>query len=104
MELPKVKEDVKDRLLSGNNPRGILAITAIQGLGGIAVLHQLDKKIIYHYDFKHLTEKYFEIGMKLNDFSIQLVKYCIGKTTLAIVLAMMKRFKNVIQTEYSGFL
>jgi len=27
-------------------------------------------------DFKHLTEKYFEIGMKLNDFSIQLVKYC----------------------------
>ena len=43
-----------------------------------AVLHQLDQKIIYpHYDFKHLTEKYFEIGMKLNDFSIQLVKYCI---------------------------
>jgi hypothetical protein len=40
------------------------------------VLHQLDKEIIYpHYDFKHLTEKYFEIGMKLNDFSIQLVKY-----------------------------
>ena len=30
------------------------------------VLHQLDQKIIYpHYDFKHLTEKYFEIGMKL---------------------------------------
>ena len=44
----------------------------------ITVLHQLDQKIIYpHYDFKHLTEKYFEIGMKLNDFSIQLVKYCI---------------------------
>ena len=44
----------------------------------IPVLHQLDQKIIYpHYDFKHLTEKYFEIGMKLNDFSIQLVKYCI---------------------------
>src|SRR5450759_1072654 len=41
------------------------------------VLHQLDQKIINpHYDFKHLTEKYFEIGMKLNDFSIQLVKYC----------------------------
>jgi len=40
------------------------------------VLHQLDQKIIYpHYDFKHLTEKYFEIVMKLNDFSIQLVKY-----------------------------
>jgi ABC-type phosphate transport system ATPase subunit len=43
---------------------------------GTAVLHQLDQKIIYpHYDFKHLTKKYFEIGMKLNDFSIQLVKY-----------------------------
>ena len=40
------------------------------------VLHQLDPKIIYpHYDFKHLTEKYFEIGMKLNDFSIHLVEY-----------------------------
>ena len=43
-----------------------------------SVLHQLDQKIIYpHYDFKHLTEKYFEIGMKLDDFLIQLVKYCI---------------------------
>ena len=43
-----------------------------------AVLHQLDQKITYpHHDFKHLTEKYFEIGMKLNDFSIQLVKYCL---------------------------
>jgi len=42
-----------------------------------AVLHQLDQKIIYpHYDFKHLTEKYFEIGMKLDNFLIQLVKYC----------------------------
>jgi len=41
------------------------------------VLHQLDQKIIYpHYDFKHLAEKYFEIGMKLDDFLIQLVKYC----------------------------
>ena len=47
------------------------------------VLHQLDQKIIYpHYDFKHLTEKYFEIGMKLNDFSIQLVKYCIEEDLL----------------------
>src|SRR5674536_304711 len=35
------------------------------------VLHQLDQKIIYpHYDFKHLTKKYFEIGMKLDDFLI----------------------------------
>jgi len=35
-----------------------------------------EPKIIYpHYDFKHLTEKYFEIGMKLDDFLIQLVKY-----------------------------
>jgi len=43
----------------------------------VSVLHQLDQKIIYlHYDFKHLTEKYFEIGMKLDDFLIQLVKYC----------------------------
>jgi len=42
-----------------------------------SVLHQLDQTIIYpHYDFKHLTEKYFEIGMKLDDFLIQLVKYC----------------------------
>ena len=42
----------------------------------LIVLHQLDQKIIYpHYDFKHLTEKYFEIGMKLDDFLIQLVKY-----------------------------
>jgi len=41
-----------------------------------SVLHQLDQKIIYpHYDFKHLTEKYFEIGIKLDDFLIQLVKY-----------------------------
>ena len=48
-----------------------------------SVLHQLDQKIIYpHYDFKHLTEKYFEIGMKLNDFSIQLVKYWIRKNDL----------------------
>ena len=38
----------------------------------LAVLHQLDQKIIYpHYNFKHLTEKYFEIGMKLrNDKNI----------------------------------
>src|SRR5450759_2123023 len=43
----------------------------------ISVLYQLDQKIIYpHYDFKHLTEKYFEIGMKPDDFLIQLVKYC----------------------------
>src|SRR5665647_3393982 len=40
------------------------------------VLHQLDQKIIYpHYDFKHLTEKYFEIVMGIDDFLIQLVKY-----------------------------
>src|SRR5450759_4902711 len=44
----------------------------------VSVLHQLDQKSIYpHYDFKHLTEKYFEIGMKLDDFLIQLVKYCV---------------------------
>jgi hypothetical protein len=51
---------------------------AMKAIFEITVLHQLDQKIIYpHYDFKHLTEKYFEIGMKLNDFSIQLVKYWI---------------------------
>ena len=54
----------------------ILAHIGIECISSISVLHQLDQKIIYpHYDFKHLTEKYFEIGMKLNDFSIQLVKY-----------------------------
>ena len=53
----------------------------------ITVLHQLDQKIIYpHYDFKHLTEKYFEIGMKLNDFSIQLVKYCIILLAIALLI------------------
>ena len=43
-----------------------------------AVLHQLDQKIIYpHYDFKHLTEKYFEIGMKLrNDFKYNIKGFC----------------------------
>ena len=51
----------------------------------LAVLHQLDQKIIYsHYDFKHLTEKYFEIGMKLDDFLIQLVKYWLGTETSCI--------------------
>src|SRR5665647_93907 len=53
----------------------VLTSLAIQKLS-IPVLHQLDQKIIYpHYDFKHLTEKYFEIGMKLDDFLIQLMKY-----------------------------
>ena len=53
-----------------------------------AVLHQLDQKIIYpHYDFKHLTEKYFEIRMKLNDFSIQLVKYCTRASKAMVEIA-----------------
>src|SRR5665647_1794580 len=48
-----------------------------------SVLHQLDQKIICpHYDFKHLTEKYFEIGMKLDDFLIQSVKYCLREMDL----------------------
>src|SRR5450759_5718123 len=52
----------------------------------LTVLHQLDQKIIYpHYDFKHLTEKYFEIGMKLNDFSIQLVKYWSMATAIPLI-------------------
>src|SRR5674476_1599726 len=56
------------------------------------VLHQLDQKIIYpHYDFKHLTKRYFEIGMKLNDFSIQLVKYCLKRDTVKTNM----RFSNV---------
>jgi len=60
-------------LRKGDNPQVICTTTPRP----ITVLHQLDQKIIYpHYDFKHLIKKYFEIGMKLNDFSIQLVKYC----------------------------
>jgi hypothetical protein len=79
------KYELLKPFLDEQNKRLIAAAEAISlGEGGIsivsratAVLHQLDPKIIYpHYDFKHLTEKYFEIGMKLNDFSIQLVKYC----------------------------
>ena len=63
------------RMWSGKHHR------TVKGIGQITVLHQLDQKIIYpHYDFKHLTEKYFEIGMKLNDFLIQLVKYCTEKS------------------------
>ena len=56
------------------------------------VLHQLDQKIIYpHYDFKHLTEKYFEIGMKLDDFLIQLVKYCNKIVYVTTVLHQLDR-------------
>src|SRR5674536_153630 len=56
------------------------------------VLHQLDQKIIYpHHDFKHLTEKYFEIGMKLNDFSIQLVKYCLQSVSYTHLTLPTKR-------------
>ena len=44
------------------------------------VLHQLDQKIIYpHHDFKHLTEQYFEIGMKLNDF-MELLKKVVSNS------------------------
>ena len=40
----------------------------ISAILALSVLHQLDQKIIYpHYDFKHLTKKYFEIGMKLRN-------------------------------------
>ena len=71
--------------LNGKSFSVILKVTASQTLKAdskgkfefSSVLHQLDQKIIYpNYDFKHLTEKYFEIGMKLDDFLIQLVKYC----------------------------
>ena len=70
--------------ISTNVTRGGVAYTQVDMIAGsifvlvlTTVLHQLNQKIIYpHYDFKHLTEKYFEIGMKLDDFLIQLVKYC----------------------------
>ena len=63
-------------LFSGKSEALLSVGRFITVISEIAVLHQLDQKIIYpHYDFKYLTEKYFEIGMKLNDFSIQLVKY-----------------------------
>ena len=70
------------------------------------VLHQLDQKIIYpHYDFKHLTEKYFEIGIKLNDFSIQLVKYCIcaqlGMWKAGAVRLARRRILHVLTTTYT---
>src|SRR5665647_3210408 len=69
------------RCIQEENPEHPLLLILFLDVGNkrsiCSVLHQLDQKIIYpHYDFKHLTEKYFEIGMKLNDFSIQLVKYC----------------------------
>ena len=68
-------EEIYKRILK-KEPRKSIVSDHLLSL--YAVLHQLDKKIIYpHYDFKHLTEKYFEIGMKLDDFLIQLVKYCI---------------------------
>src|SRR5674536_601 len=65
-------------LLNSKPPSERISITTSFGtILRNSVLHQLDQKIIYpHYDFKHLTEKYFEIGMKLDDFLIQLVKYC----------------------------
>jgi len=66
-----------------------------------AVLHQLDQKIIYpHYDFKHLTEKYFEIGMKLNDFSIQLVKYWTACAIFGIPYDL-KKYKKSKEREIS---
>ena len=66
-------------ILEGRGKEGIKKMLEkeIPAQYSTSVLHQLDQKIIYpHYDFKHLTEKYFEIGMKLDDFLIQLVKYC----------------------------
>ena len=77
------------------------------------VLHQLDQKIIYpHYDFKYLTEKYFEIGMKLDDFLIQLVKYCYhtiyrlkdGKPVLESLSIRLGKFpiKSVYTDETEG--
>ena len=62
----------------------MISLSVKDATGSSPVLHQLDQKIIYpHYDVKHLTEKYFEIGMKLDDFLIQLVKYCILLKTVS---------------------
>src|SRR5450759_348842 len=64
-----------------------------------SVLHQLDQKIIYpHYDFKHLTEKYFEIGMKLDDFLIQLVKYCIFAIPASAAVGSANLKVTIIET------
>ena len=74
----------------------------------ISVLHQLDQKIIYpHYDFKHLTEKYFEIGMKLDDFLIQLVKYCIRQIIYflgEIDIQVIDRFPKIFYIQYYLFI
>ena len=77
------ESEEKYRNIIETTNEGIVVIDAESRVTYVnTVLHQLDQKIIYpHYDFKHLTEKYFEIGMKLNDFSIQLVKYCNKKLT-----------------------
>ena len=78
----EVASRTQDNTGDGTTTAILLAQSMIrEGLKNISaganpVLHQLDPKIIYpHYDFKHLTEKYFEIGMKLDYFRIQLVKY-----------------------------
>ena len=41
--------------------------------------------------FQTFNRKYFEIGMKLNDFSIQLVKYCIHESKLLKTLMLLKK-------------
>ena len=92
------------------------------GISVSTVLHQLDQKIIYpHYDFKHLTEKYFEIGMKLDDFLIQLVKYCssmqdildlgfylttavkCSKTQYGVSAATIKNCSHILEKELALF-
>src|SRR5450759_3660053 len=44
--------------------------------------------------FQIFTEKYFEIGMKLNDFSIQLVKYCTKKEIRSYYLKKHRKRKS----------
>jgi hypothetical protein len=54
VELPGVKQEIKSRLLNCNNSKGILAITAIQGLGGIgkttlAIIVAKDEEVQTHF-------------------------------------------------------
>jgi len=90
-ELKKAKKVIEKRI---SNTINLWKLTR-------TVLHQLDPKIIYpHYDFKHLTEQYFEIGMKLDDFLIQLVKYCRKRILLVDVDSKSPNFALMMISTY----